>query len=78
MSLTEQEQKDVYGMTVEDMRSCLVDILSWQVGTVDTLAVSMMSDVQEQILLGDSEAARQTLNRCKWLLMRRDDFNHLR
>jgi len=35
------------------------------------LAVSMMSDAQEQIALGATEAARQTLNAAKYLLATR-------
>lgn len=71
MSLTERE-KEVFGMSVEDMRASVIDALSWQV--LESLVISMMSDVQEQIALGLNEKARQNLNRGKWLLMHRKEF----
>ena len=73
MSNAERE-KEVFGMTVDTMREAVAESLSWQSPSVDSIVISMMSDVQEQIALGLKEQARQTLNRGKWLLMHRKEF----
>ena len=63
----EDRQVRMYGVTVEYMRAQFTE--GMRLGGPKMLVMSMLSDAQEQIALGQEEVARQTINRAKWALM---------
>ena len=58
-----------YGFTLERMREIFEGSLTFRLFGPEELVMSLMSDAQEEIALGSSEKARQTLNQAKWILM---------
>ena len=63
----EARQIRMYGVTVAEMRRQFEEAM--RMGGPKMLAVSQLSDAQEEISLGLQEEARQTINRAKWLIM---------
>jgi hypothetical protein len=75
--LSAREQKEIrcYGCTVAQMREAVEQSLTFRFSGAAMMAMSLMSDAQEQISdeYGEvdwmrREDARQTLNRAKWIL----------
>ena len=67
--LTDQEKRQVtmFGCTEAQMRDAVEDSLTFRFQGPAFMAASLMSDAQEELNF-DIEAARQTLNRAKWIL----------
>jgi Holliday junction resolvasome RuvABC DNA-binding subunit len=57
-----------YGFTLERMREIFEESLTFRLYGPGMMAMSLMSDAQEEIALGLSEKARQTLNQAKWVV----------
>lgn len=53
----------MFGCTIQDMHDLVANTRN-----VTMLVVSLMSDAQEQIALGDLSSARMTLNRAKFIV----------
>lgn len=73
----EMREIECYGMPVEEMVELYQNVLKTQADLgldLDSLVVSMLSDAQEQMLLKMGNEARQTLNRVKYLLIHRNQF----
>jgi hypothetical protein len=68
--LTQQEKSEVrmFGCTVAQMREAVEESLTFRFAGPAMMAMSLMSDAQEEILRDLDEDARQTLNRAKWIL----------
>ena len=68
--LTQQEKSEVrmFGCTVAQMREAVEESLTFRFAGPAMMAMSLMSDAQEEILRELDEDARQTLNRAKWIL----------
>lgn len=68
--LTEQEKSEVrmFGCTVAQMREAVEESLTFRFAGPAMMAMSLMSDAQEEILRDLDEDARQTLNRAKWII----------
>jgi len=68
--LTVQEKREVsmYGVTEADMRESIESSITFKLSGPMMIAAGLMSDAQEEIQYGMDEAARQTLNRAKWVL----------
>lgn len=68
-SLTDQEKRQVgmFGCTEAQMREAVEDSLTFRFQGAAFMAASLISDAQEE-MKWDSENARQTLNRAKWIL----------
>jgi len=68
--LTQQEKSEVrmFGCTVAQMREAIEESLTFRFAGPAMMAMSLMSDAQEEILRELNEDARQTLNRAKWIL----------
>ena len=68
-ALTEQEKRQVgmFGCTEAQMREAVEDSLTFRFQGAAFMAASLISDAQEE-MKWDSENARQTLNRAKWIL----------
>ena len=62
----------MYGMTALDLEQMVKGSFYYSMGSLGMLAMSMMSDAQETMVHGDTEEARQFLNRAKWVLSRYD------
>ena len=68
--LTQQEKSEVrmFGCTVAQMREAIEESLTFRFAGPAMMAMSLMSDAQEEIVRELDEDARQTLNRAKWIL----------
>ena len=68
-TLTDQEKRQVtmFGCTEAQMREAVEDSLTFRFQGAAFMAASLISDAQEE-MKWDSENARQTLNRAKWIL----------
>jgi len=68
--LTQQEKNEVrmFGCTVAQMREAVEESLTFRFAGPAMMAMSLMSDAQEEIVRELDEDARQTLNRAKWIL----------
>ena len=66
---TDQEKRQVtmFGCTEAQMREAVEDSLTFRFQGAAFMAASLISDAQEE-MKWDSENARQTLNRAKWIL----------
>ena len=58
----------MYGCTESELRANLRDLCAWHHGSGTISAISMLSDVQEMILLNKKEDARKLINRVKYLI----------
>lgn len=67
--LTDMEKRQVsmFGCTEAQMREAVEDNLTFRFQGAAFMAASLISDAQEE-MKWDSENARQTLNRAKWIL----------
>ena len=54
----------MYGCTKAD----LIEMLEDSIGSYEMLAMSIMSDAQHVMAHGDTETARQFINKAKWVL----------
>lgn len=77
--MTESDRREIrmYGTTVDQMRECVEESLTYRFSGPAMYAMSLMSDAQEMVSFGpyDSdelanimEDQRQLLNRAKWVL----------
>lgn len=61
----------IYGCEdMEEFVDSVTDSLTYKFSGINMVVAGLMSDAQEQLAHGDSEGARQTLNRAKHLLFR--------
>lgn len=71
LDLTTAERREVatYGVTVAGMREAVEQSINVYPGhgSAAKMVISMLSDAQEELTF-DTELARQTLNRAKWIL----------
>lgn len=69
--LTTAERREVatYGVTVAGMREAVEQSINVYPGhrSAAKMVISMLSDAQEELTF-DTDLARQTLNRAKWIL----------
>ena len=54
----------MYGCTKDD----LIEMLEDSIGSYEMLAMGIMSDAQHVMAHGDTETARQFINKAKWVL----------
>ncbi len=68
-ALTDQEKRQVtmFGCTEAQMRDAVEESLTFRFQGAAFMAASLISDAQEE-MKWDTENARQTLNRAKWIL----------
>jgi hypothetical protein len=71
-----KRELEMFGCELAAFKASIEQSATFKTAGAPMIAMSMMSDAQEQIARGSSEAARQTLNRAKWILseycMKRD------
>jgi len=68
--LTDLEKRQVrmFGCTEQQMRTAVEESFTFRFSGPAMMAMSLMSDAQEEIERDMNEDARQTLNRAKWIL----------
>ena len=64
----EKRQVRCYGCTEQQMREAVEQSLTFRFAGPAMMAMSLMSDAQEEIVRELDEDARQTLNRAKWII----------
>ncbi len=57
----------MYGCTKAD----LIEMLEDSIGSYEMLAMGIMSDAQQVMAHGDTETARQFINKAKWVLQQK-------
>ena len=69
-ALTDAEKRQVamFGCTEAQMREAVEQSLTFRFQGAAFMAASLISDAQEEINWENTEDARQTLNRAKWIL----------
>lgn len=69
-ALTDVEKREVqmFGCTEAQMREAVEQSLTFRFQGPAFMAASLISDAQEEINWENTEDARQTLNRAKWIL----------
>jgi len=65
---TEEKQTLMYGCPQEWIDELVTDWQEPLMGGLTRLAMSVLSDAQERIALGDGETARQYINRAKYII----------
>ena len=68
MSEKDKQYMVMYGMPKEWLDELIADWQEPMMGGLQMLAMSMLSDAQERIALGDGETARQYINRAKYVI----------
>lgn len=63
-----QREQQMFGCVIADFKESLEDSFTFRVSGPAMIAMSLMSDAQEEMEHGSLESARQTLNRAKWVL----------
>jgi len=64
----EQMQIAMYGCTIADMRAEIEDSITAKLSGYAMVAMSILSDAQEEMERGMTERARQSINRAKWVI----------
>jgi len=68
MSEKDKQYMVMFGMPKEWLDELIADWQEPMMGGLQMLAMSMLSDAQERIALGDGETARQYINRAKYVI----------
>jgi hypothetical protein len=68
LSDAEKRQVKMFGCTEAQMREAVEQSLTYRYQGPAFMAASLISDAQEEINWENTEDARQTLNRAKWIL----------
>lgn len=72
MPLTELEKREwelkAFGCLIDDFKASLKNSIDFKLDRPAMVALSLMSDAQEEINLKLYNCASQTLNRAKWIL----------
>ena len=65
-----QSNRDIqmYGCKFQDFLENVTDSITYKLSGANMVVAGLMSDAQEQMAFGDTEGARQTLNRAKGVL----------
>lgn len=57
-----------YGFSLANLRESVESSLTFQTAGYQSVAMSLMSDAQEAMLMGNTNWARQLINQAKWVL----------
>jgi hypothetical protein len=66
--VNEQWEMQCYGCLEKDLRASIENSLTFKHSGPGMIAMSMLSDAQEEIERNMNEQARQTINRAKWVI----------
>jgi len=76
---TEQQawEQQCYGCSAAELRASVEGSITARLSGYGMVAMSMLSDAQEELARNMNEQARQTINRAKWVIgtyvMKRED-----
>ena len=65
--MTEFERK-CYGMSAQDIRKEYMEGLTARLSGLEMVVMSILSDSQELMAMGNTEAARKEINKAKFIL----------
>lgn len=68
-----QQQLNVYGMTQQDIRDQYIDSITTKLSGIEMTIAGILSDAQELMAMGHTEAARKQLNVAKFILFETQD-----
>jgi hypothetical protein len=65
-----QQEKEIqcFGFSLDNIRESIESSFTFQHSGYQMVAMSLMSDAQESMALGNTEWARKLLNQAKWVL----------
>ena len=61
-------EKNCYGMTEADIREEYMNSITARFSGLEMVAMGVLSDAQELLVMGDSERARKNMNIAKFIL----------
>ena len=61
-------ERRCYGMSAQDIRTEYMEGLTARISGLEMVVMSLLSDAQETMHFGDTEASRQYMNRAKFIL----------
>tara|TARA_R110000868_G_scaffold5805_5_gene34027 strand:- start:1860 stop:2111 length:252 start_codon:yes stop_codon:yes gene_type:complete len=61
-------ERNCFGATIQEIRTSIENSLTFKHIGYHSVAMSVMSDAQEEMERGNLENARQLINRAKWVL----------
>ena len=64
----EAGERRMFGCLIADFKESIEDSLTFKHAGPAMCAMGVMSDAQEEMALGHIEAARQAINRAKWVI----------
>jgi len=65
---TTSRDSQVYGCNFQEFLAGVTNSITYKLSGANMIVAGLMSDAQEQMAFGDTEGARQTLNRAKGVL----------
>lgn len=66
--VNKEREISMFGCEIADFKESIEDSFTFRVSGPAMIAMSLMSDAQEEMAHGMVENARQTINRAKWIL----------
>lgn len=66
--LRKAREVQCYGFSLDNLRAGIESSFTFQHSGYQSVAMSIMSDAQEAMLMGNTEWARQLINQAKWVL----------
>lgn len=66
--LRKAREVQCFGFSLDNLRKGIESSLTFQTAGYQSVAMSLMSDAQEAMLMGNTEWARQLINQAKWVL----------
>jgi hypothetical protein len=68
MSTTTNREQSMYGCVADEFLAQIKDSSTYRLCGANMIVAGLMSDAQEEMAMGNAEAARLTLNRAKLVL----------
>lgn len=65
---TTSRDQQMYGCNFQEFLASVTNSITYKFSGANMVVAGLMSDAQEQMAFGDTEGARQTLNRAKGVL----------
>lgn len=66
--MSPEAQNSVFGMSIETIKESYMNSLTAKTSGLEMVVMSILSDAQELLAMGDSEAARKQMNVAKFIL----------
>ena len=66
--IKQDREREMYGCLITDFKESIEESFTFKMTGPAMIAMSLMSDAQEEMMHGQTETARMTINRAKWIL----------